>query len=109
MDVDAIFAALGNPVRRRVVELLVDGPRTAGDLAKEFDLSRSAVSEHLGVLRKASVVIEETRGRERHYSISLDSLTAVDDWLHPLERHWRSRLADLAALVEKDLHDDQNN
>lgn len=95
MEVDA-FAALANPVRRRLLELLADEPRRAGALAAEFDLSRPAVSEHLTVLRRAGLVEEEQRGRERHYRLAPEPLIAVGTWLRPFERFWREQLTELS-------------
>ena len=63
MSADQLFAALANPVRRRLLEILVDGPRTAGALADEFELSRPAISEHLQVLRLAELITDEPVGR----------------------------------------------
>ena len=101
MDVDPVFAALANPVRRRLLELLADGPRTAGALAAEFELSRPAISEHLAVLRRAALVREQPRGRERHYHLEAEPLAEVDAWLHPFERYWRQRLRDLADVLDE--------
>ena len=97
-----MFAALSNPVRRRVLELLADGPRNAGALAAEFELSRPAVSEHLQVLRRARLVEEEIRGRERHYRLDARPLLEVDDWLRPFERYWRERLSALTDFLEEE-------
>lgn len=102
MAEDAVFSALANPVRRRLLELLIDGPRTAGSLATEFDLSRPAVSEHLQVLRKAALVREEPSGRERHYHLAGERLAEVGAWLHPFERYWRDRLHALSDVLEED-------
>lgn len=95
-----MFLALANPVRRRLLELLADGPRTAGDLAGQFELSRPAVAEHLQVLRRAALVRDEPAGRQRHYHLTTEPLAQVSDWLHPFERFWRERLRTLADLVE---------
>jgi DNA-binding transcriptional ArsR family regulator len=99
-DVD-VFTALANPVRRRLLELLAEAPRNAGALADEFDLSRPAISEHLGVLRKAALVDEEVRGRERHYRLRADPLADVGTWLQPFEHYWRGRLADLSTHLQE--------
>ena len=103
MPDDAVFTALANPVRRRLLELLAAGSRPAGALAGEFSLSRPAVSEHLAVLRRAGLVREEARGRERHYHLAAGPLAAVDEWLHPFERYWRDQLRALDALLQEDL------
>jgi DNA-binding transcriptional ArsR family regulator len=100
---DDVFLALANPVRRQLLELLADGPRTAGDLASHFDLSRPAVAEHLQVLRRAELVRDEPAGRHRHYHLTAQPLASVDDWLHPFERFWRQRLSALATIVQEEL------
>ena len=97
-----MFTAMANPVRRRLLELLRDGSRTAGGLAAQFDLSRPAVSEHLQVLRRAELVREEVRGRERHYHLTPEPLAAVSDWLHPFERYWRDRLRTLSQIMDEE-------
>jgi DNA-binding transcriptional ArsR family regulator len=99
---DAVFLALANPVRRRLLELLADGPLTAGELAGWFELSRPAVAEHLQVLRRAELVRDEPGGRHRHYYLTTEPLAQVSDWLHPFERFWRDRLRTLADLVENE-------
>lgn len=99
---DAVFGALANPVRRRLLELLAEGPRTAGALAGEFDLSRPAVSEHLGVLRRAALVREEPAGRQRTYHLAAEPLAEVGRWLSPFERYWRDRLLALSDLLEEE-------
>lgn len=98
---DDVFLALANPVRRRLLELLAEGPRTAGDLAGQFDLSRPAVAEHLQVLRRANLVRDEPVGRQRNYHLSVERLVQVSDWLHPFERIWRERLRTLADILEE--------
>jgi DNA-binding transcriptional ArsR family regulator len=99
---DEVFLALANPVRRRLLELLASGPRSAGDLAAQFQLSRPAVAEHLQVLRRADLVRDEAVGRKRHYHLTTDPLQQVSEWLHPFEQIWRERLRTLADLLETD-------
>jgi len=97
-----VFLALANPARRRLLELLADGPRTAGDLLLMSDMSRPAVAEHLQVLRRASLVRDEPVGRQRLYHLEPAPLEQVGDWLHPFERFWRRRLRDMADLLENE-------
>lgn len=99
---ELVFTALANPVRRRLLELLVEGPKTAGSLAGQFDLSRPAVSEHLQVLRRAALVREEPSGRERYYHLNAEPLAEVGTWLHPFERYWRDRLRSLADTLDEE-------
>lgn len=97
-----VFLALAHPTRRRLLELLTDGPQTAGHLAAQFDMSRPAVVEHLQILRRAALVDDEARGRQRLYHLEATPLAQVEDWLHPFERFWRQRLRDMAQLLENE-------
>ena len=97
-----VFAVLANPVRRRILELLLHGPSTANDLADEFAQHRPAVSEHLQVLRKAKLVRCERRGRERHYFVEPARLAPVQIWLAPFERYWRERMKALEDVLTKE-------
>lgn len=72
------------------------------DLASEFDLGRPAISEHLQVLRKAELVREEPRGRERFYHLDPRPLKQVGTWLETFERYWTKRLDDLEALLNEE-------
>jgi DNA-binding transcriptional ArsR family regulator len=101
VDADRVFATLANPVRRRLLELLSQGPRNAGSLAREFTLSRPAVAEHLRVLEDAELVQRVKRGRESHYHLNPEPLGELDAWLRPFERYWRARLSDLAKITEE--------
>lgn len=97
---DLVFAALANPTRRDVLDLLLDGARPVHEIAERFDMTRPSVSEHLKVLRDAGLVTEERRGRQRVYAVSPDPLTDLRDWLAPYERFWRTKLADLRTYLD---------
>lgn len=102
MNTEPVFAALSHPVRSRVVSILLDGERTAGALALQFEISRSAVSEHLGILRQAGLVDERKSGRERFYSLNAEPLAELRSWLAPYETYWKNRLATLARQLEEE-------
>lgn len=74
-------AAIGDPVRRALLDLLRAGPRTAGALAAGFPISRPAVSRHLRVLREHGLVVDEVRGRERVYRVEPAPLAELEAWL----------------------------
>ena len=93
------FAALAEPSRRRMIELLGGGERAAGALAGEFDLTPAAVSQHLKVLREAGLVRVRVDGQRRIYSLDPDGLAAVDDWLAKVRAFWPSRLDALEAAL----------
>lgn len=78
------FAALGDPVRRALVERLSRGPARVVDLTSEHDISRPAISRHLRVLGQAGIVAAQDRGRERHYGLLADGLAPVRAWLDGL-------------------------
>jgi DNA-binding transcriptional ArsR family regulator len=97
-----VFSALANPVRRAILMRLRRGPRRVSELARGFEIGRPAVSEHLQVLRKARLVREEPRGRERYYHLDPRPLERVDAWLEPFHRYWEQRLAALEHLLDEE-------
>ena len=92
-------AAIADPIRRRVLELVRDDDLPAGALAERFDVSRPAVSRHLRVLREAGLVVERRQGRQRLYRANLEPLAELREWL---DDYWSGRLADLRNLAEKE-------
>jgi DNA-binding transcriptional ArsR family regulator len=86
------LAALGDPTRRRIVELLAEGERSAGDIASEFDLARPGVSRHLRVLREQGLVKTRADGQRRLYSLDPAPLAELDDWLGRYRAFWTNRL-----------------
>jgi DNA-binding transcriptional ArsR family regulator len=76
-----VLAALADPVRREIVELLADGEVTAGEIADRFPVSRPAVSRHLRVLREAGLVHSRVRGQQRVYALQRVALIELDRWL----------------------------
>ena len=76
-----IFEALGDPVRRRLLELLSEGERPAGALVAEVGVSQPAVSQHLKVLREAGLVTVRAEGTRRVYAVAPDGLARAEAWL----------------------------
>ena len=76
-----VAAAIGDPVRREILDLLREGPRTAGAVADGFPISRPAVSRHLRVLREHGLVVDEPRGRQRVYRLEVAPLAELEAWL----------------------------
>jgi DNA-binding transcriptional ArsR family regulator len=76
-----VAAAIGDPVRREILDLLRRGPRTAGALADRFPISRPAVSRHLRVLREHGLVVDEPSGRQRVYRVEPGPLADLEAWL----------------------------
>ncbi len=100
-DVD-VFSALSNPVRRSILTQLRRGPRGVTEIARGFRIGRPAVSEHLQVLRRAGLVREEPRGRERYYHLDPRPLAEVERWLGVFTRYWNERLTALEDLLEEE-------
>jgi len=90
------FDVLGDPVRRRILELLADGERTSGTVCaviqSEFGISQPGVSAHLRVLREAGFASVRAAGARRLYAVNSDPLREVDQWLDRFRRFWAPHL-----------------
>jgi len=99
------FDVLGDPVRRRILELLADGQRSAGSVTsairEEFGLSPPAVSQHLRVLRESGFASVQADGARRIYSLEPGGLRDVDEWLDRFRALWLPRLDALATEVAR--------
>jgi ArsR family transcriptional regulator, cadmium/lead-responsive transcriptional repressor len=97
---DAVFAALADPTRRRVVETLAGGSTvTASALAADLPISRQAVAKHLAALRRARLVGAERVGRETRYRLRPQPLGDAAQWIVSVGAEWDERLADLQRLL----------
>jgi DNA-binding transcriptional ArsR family regulator len=85
---DSVFAALGDPTRRRLVESLAASPATATALARDLPISRQAVTKHLSLLASADLVEAERRGRETRYSLRPEPLREVSAWADRVGAEW---------------------
>ncbi len=95
------FAALADPTRRHILELLArDGPSTATALAGELDISRQAVSKHLQLLAGAGVANSRRIGRETRFEATPDGLGDVQRWIARIEDGWTERLQLLARSLD---------
>jgi DNA-binding transcriptional ArsR family regulator len=95
------LAALADPVRRQLLDLLAGGEVAAGDLARRFPVSRPAISRHLRVLREAGLVTARTEGRRRLYALDPRPLREIDDWLDPYRDLWAQRLEALDTEIAR--------
>jgi DNA-binding transcriptional ArsR family regulator len=93
--------ALADPTRRRIVELLAGGERSAGELAAEFETSRPGVSRHLRVLREHGLVRAREEGRRRVYELEPAPLAELDGWLEQYRRFWQNRLEALDTEIRR--------
>jgi DNA-binding transcriptional ArsR family regulator len=94
---------LGDPVRRRIVELLIDGELSSGDVTdviqREFAISQPAVSQHLRVLREAGLTSVRSAGPRRLYSLEAEPFAEVDAWLERFRNLWTRKLDALATEI----------
>jgi DNA-binding transcriptional ArsR family regulator len=113
---------LGDPVRRRILELLADGELSAGELARviagEFGITQPAVSQHLRVLRESGFTSVRSEGTRRLYAVEPVQLQAADEWLDAFRGFWQPKLDALgtelargrrAARISNDQTDDQKH
>jgi len=99
------FDILGDPVRRRILELLAEGAQTSGTVVeaiqREFGISQPAVSQHLKVLREGGFASVRAEGARRIYSIDAAPLREVDGWLERFRVLWEHKLEALATEIAR--------
>src|SRR3981081_204040 len=89
------FAALGDPTRQRIVEMLAARELSAGEIARRFDMTAPAVSQHLRLLRDAGLVHVRRDAQRRIYALDPRGLVELDEWLARFRRFWAHRLDSL--------------
>ena len=97
---ERVYKAIADPHRRRLLDLLLDRDMAAQDLAKHFQISFPAISQHLGVLLDAHLVGRRSEGRRRVYSAAPHQLRAVHEWTARYQRFWSSRLRGLGHYLD---------
>lgn len=103
-----VFEAIGDPTRRRIIELVAASPLAAGDIARQFPISRPAVSQHLTALAECGLLRVHVHGRSRIYSLDEHALAQPRDWLAEQQHRWSSaldRLEEEMRREEDDSHD----
>ncbi|GAA0997066.1 metalloregulator ArsR/SmtB family transcription factor [Acrocarpospora macrocephala] len=107
------FDVLGDPVRRRILELLADGEQTAGAVSgiirAEFGISQPAVSQHLRVLRESGFATARADGTRRLYAVDSAPLREVDIWLERFRRFWTQRLDALGTELARGKRERREN
>ncbi|HEX8996729.1 MAG TPA: metalloregulator ArsR/SmtB family transcription factor [Ktedonobacterales bacterium] len=104
-----IFAAIAHPARRQILDLLADHERNVNEIARNFGVSRPAISQHLRILLDAGLVAESRHGRERRYRLVPQPLAQAHDWLAQYERFWRDRLRDLGDYLDTEQKREKNS
>lgn len=101
-QLSAVFHALGDATRRRMLRLLTDGEHTVGQLAEPFNMSLAAASKHIKALEGAGLIRREVQGRTHLCRLNAEPLAAADAWLAYYERFWQARLDRLEQLLRRD-------
>jgi DNA-binding transcriptional ArsR family regulator len=98
-----VFAALADPTRRKILELLAKrGQLSASDIYEQFQASPPAISQHLKVLRQAKLVQVEKRAQQRIYQINPEAVFELEDWARQMRQLWNRRFDALDQLLKAD-------
>lgn len=95
------FAALAEPNRFRIVELLRTGPRAVNDIGERLHLNQPQVSKHLRVLKEAGLVDVQQHAQQRIYELRAHQLRRLHGWLERYRRIWEGRFEELDELIEE--------
>jgi DNA-binding transcriptional ArsR family regulator len=101
---DAQFEALGDATRRAILARLADGPLPVGEIARDFPMSRPAISQHLRVLKRAGLVTDSAAGTRRLYAVNPD---AIDSLRKYFDVFWARALAAFKKKVEQDAKEEK--
>lgn len=95
-----VFVAIAHPVRRQILEALAQESLTTNAIAEPFDVSRSAISQHLGLLVDTGLVTRQKQGRTQVYQLRPDNLNEVYQWIQQFEGMWNASLDRLGDLLD---------
>jgi len=94
-----IFQAIADPTRRAIIALIALQAMTPNAIAEHFETSRQAVSKHLRILAECEIVRQEQKGREIYYTLEIEKMKEIDEWLEQYRKIWESRFEELDALL----------
>jgi DNA-binding transcriptional ArsR family regulator len=97
-----LYEALAEPNRRRIIEMVGERERTAGEIVEALAISQPGVSKHLRVLREAGLVSVRQAAQRRIYRLNPEKLAEIDAWLAPFRRFWAGRLDALTEHLMKE-------
>ncbi|RYF71919.1 MAG: ArsR family transcriptional regulator [Cytophagaceae bacterium] len=99
-----IFQAIADPTRRAIIALIALQAMTPNDIADNFNTTRQAVSKHLRILTECELVKQEPQGREIYYSLEIDKLKEIDNWIAQYRTIWETRfnqLDDVLTIIKQ--------
>jgi DNA-binding transcriptional ArsR family regulator len=98
------FAALADPTRFRIVEMLaMNGRMPAGEIGKHFKVSPPAISQHLKILKEANLVRADVQAQQRIYSLNPSGIDEIEDWVSKMRRMWEQRFDALDELLKEEV------
>jgi len=95
-----VFQAIADPTRRAIIALVALQAMTPNAIAAHFDTSRQAVSKHLRILTECELIEQEQRGREIYYSLEINKMKEIDEWLEQYRQIWETRFEQLEEVLE---------
>ena len=95
-----IFQAIADPTRRAIIALIALQAMTPNAIAENFDTSRQAVSKHLRILTECELIQQEQKGREIYYSLEIEKMKEIDEWLEQYRKIWETRFEQLGEVLE---------
>lgn len=99
-QLDAMFQALADPTRRRIVERLSRGPASVSEVAKPFDMSLPAVVQHLQVLEHSGLITTKKEGRVRTCTLDTGAMSRAEQWINERRLGWEKRLDKLGQMLD---------
>ena len=108
-SLSVVFAALADPTRRAILERLIRGEATVGELAEPFDMSMPAVSKHLKVLERAGLIAKGRDAQWRPCRLEADPLKEVAAWMEPYRQFWEERYDRLDAYLQQLQHKEETD
>lgn len=97
----SLFAALADPTRRGIVEALARGALSSGEIAERFDVSASAISQHLKVLKEVQLVRVRPEAQRRIYELDPEAVAELARWVNELQGYWSTKFDALEAELRK--------
>jgi DNA-binding transcriptional ArsR family regulator len=95
------LAVLSDPTRQRIVEMLARGPRASGDIARQFDMTAPAISQHLKTLRDAKLVRVRPEAQRRFYELNPEGVMELSQWVEGIRAFWANKLDALEEELRK--------
>jgi DNA-binding transcriptional ArsR family regulator len=96
-----IFQAIADPTRRAIIALIALQAMTPNAIAEHFETTRQAISKHLRILTECELVVQKHQGREIYYSLEIEKMKEIDNWLQQFKQIWENRFDNLDKLLAK--------